>query len=241
MTEAETFKRALAGEDLAFAPIVWEELPTLVHQGGTGWWLEPATAQRLVVDAANVAGADAMFVRYDRRAVSRVAGHGRDGDEALELLTETEDICAGYELCVRLSGSAPFAVIAALPGVALLEAAFGASEREVAEDALVDLARGFLEAGAHALAVVDEDHEDVTNSVRRAASVGDFFGRPALGISLAGDDFAGWVEGAKSCQVVATSSEGDWPTISRGIVTTRGDISGLWDASRLRAVGSRRP
>ncbi|MGB8878161.1 MAG: hypothetical protein WCD11_17690, partial [Solirubrobacteraceae bacterium] len=62
MSGRQRFLDALARHGLAFAPIVWEALPVLVHQERADWWRDPTVGQRMIADAAALAAADAMFV-----------------------------------------------------------------------------------------------------------------------------------------------------------------------------------
>jgi hypothetical protein len=36
------------------------------------------------------------------------------------------------------------------------------------------------------------------------------------------------------------SPDGEWPAVAVGVVITPGDVSGVWDAARLRGVGAAR-
>ena len=91
MSGRERFLSALAGRELAFAPIVWERLAALVHQEREGWWQDPTVAGRLMGDAAALAGADAMFVLAAGEAVRRAAASGLRGDAALDGLAGTAE------------------------------------------------------------------------------------------------------------------------------------------------------
>lgn len=230
----ERFQLACEGRSLAYAPLLWEQLPELVRQDPADWWRDAARGRRLILDAAGIADADAMFVV--------AAIESRDGGvEELEALGDHPDVRATVGLVECLAGTVPFAVIVALPDAATLEQGFAGAEPEDAEDALSDLARTHLAAGADALAVVGTDPAAVGVSARRAAAVSAFFGRPAFGLSARPGGVETWSDGA-SGTVLALSESGAWPPAdARGIVTTPGDVSGRWDAPALRAIAAARP
>ncbi len=239
MTGRDRFLAALAGDAVAFAPIVWERLPELVHQEQAGWWQDPTTGQRLISDAAAVALADAMFVFIAADAVDRAVSNGERGDEALDSLGQLPEVVNGAELVRCLHQVAAHAVIAALPTPAELLAEFAGEEIETAEDGFTDLASAFLGAGADALAVTGDDVRQIEAGVRRAAEMGKLFGRPVLGIQMADGGASGWTADDKPVGVLA--HDGTWPPVTSGVVITPGDVSGRWDASALRAAGSARP
>jgi hypothetical protein len=225
LTGRARFEEALAGRGVAWAPLLWERLAELVRQPAPEWWRDATVAQRLLVDAAGVAGADALFV------VARASGNGL---AALDSVADGDDVRAGCELVGRLRESAPFAVIAALPGPERLLRDFEVDDLDAAEDALADLARAFLEAGADALAVIGAD---ARAGARRVSAVGTFFGRPVLAIAPG----AAWFEAGSDASVATVSPAGAWPALAAGLVVTGDDVSALWDADRLHAVGAARP
>jgi hypothetical protein len=225
LTGRDRFAEALGGRAVAWAPLLWERLADLVRQPTPHWWRDATLAQRLLADAAGVARADALFV------VARAEGCG---PAALESVADSEDVRAGCELVERLRGSAPFAVIAALPGPERLRREFEVDDPEDAEDALADLARAFLEAGADAVAVIGADAGE---GARRVSSVAAFYGRPVL--AIAPDE--AWFEAGSDAPVAMVPAAGAWPPLSAGLIVTAGDASALWDADRLHAVGAARP
>jgi hypothetical protein len=235
----DRFLAALAGQELAFAPIVWEQLPELVHQEQAGWWQDPNTGQRLIADAAALSLADAMFIFAAAEAVGCAVSAGAQGDQALDSFIERPEVANGAELVRCLHEVAAHAVIAALPTPSHLLGEFKGEETETAEDAFADLASAFLRAGADALAVTGREVEQIEPGVRRAAELGKLFGRPVLGIRFHDGGASGWTAHGGALGVV--SDDGSWPPIASGIVITPGDVSGRWDASTLRAVGSARP
>jgi hypothetical protein len=235
LSGAERFAAAIAGEARAFAPILWQRLPELVRQPRADWWRERATGQRLIADAAALAGSDAMFAFTAAEAVSGAVAEGRVGDDVIDELGHSRDAQRGEELVATLREVADHAVIAALPAPRALMRDLGGQELEVSEDAFSDIALGYLKAGAHALAVTGTERAEVSEGVLRAAHVGQLFARPALGLCLAGGDVAGWVHDGLPLGVL--SEEGEWPAAGPGIVVTPGDVSGRWSADRLRAAG----
>lgn len=239
MSSRRRFQTALDGGDLAFAPLVWKRLPSLVRQERSDWWQDPATGQRLIADAAATALADAMFVFVAAEAVSCAASQGARGDAALDALAETAAAVRGVELVQCLSDVAQHATIAAVPAPAELLSELGGEEIEVAEDAFSDLTSAYLRCGADALAVTGSDAETVAAGVTRAVELGKLYGRAVLGICLAGDDTRGWDQHGRPLAVI--SSDGEWPAAACGVVITPGDVSGRWGADELRAVGSARP
>jgi hypothetical protein len=51
-------------------------------------------------------------------------------------------------------------------------------------------------------------------------------------------DAKAWDEQGEPLGVI--SADGAWPERAAGVVITPGDVSGRWDAARLRAVGTAR-
>ncbi len=238
MSGRERFRRALAGEAVAFAPIVWARLPELVHQQQADWWRNPGVGQRLIADAAALAMADAMFVFVADEAMRCAANAGEIGDDAIDALARGPAAVAGTELVACLREVAEHAVIAALAPPPALSRALAGDEPEPAQDAFTDLASGYLEAGADALAVVGQDAGEVTGGVERAARLGKLFGRPVLGLCEAAGSVTGWTEAGAALGVVTDAA--GWAAFDRGVVITDGDVSSRWDAAALRAVGSAR-
>ena len=231
----ERFAAALGGEGVVFAPYVWERLPEFVHQPATDWWRDGTTARRLLVDAASLAGADAMVVDACGEALRAVAAGG-PGIDVLDGFADTEDARGAFALVEVLVASAPFAVVARLPDLDTLAGSLGGGEPEaedVAEDALSDLARGFLEAGADALLVMGPDAAAVGAAAARVAGVAQYYGRPLLAVAAGSE---AWVEGRDGVEVRILGDDGVWPSLSAGVVLTE-DVSTSWDAGRLAEVG----
>ncbi|MGN6870732.1 MAG: hypothetical protein ACTHMY_20255 [Solirubrobacteraceae bacterium] len=239
MTGRDRFLDALAGKGMAFAPIVWERLPALVHQERAGWWREPTVGQRLIADAAALAGADAMFVYAAIEVVRLAVADGARGDAALDALASGEEARRGPELVGALRATAQHAVIAAVPAPAVLQRELGADEPDAAEDAFTDFVTSHLEAGADAVAVTGAEALEVTGGMDRAVRLVQLFGRRLLGVCGEDDETKAWDEQGEPLGVI--TPEGDWPDRESGVVVTPGDVSPRWDAARLRTVGSARP
>jgi hypothetical protein len=235
----DRFLRALSGDGLAFAPIVWERLPALVHQGEADWWKDLTVAQRLIADAAALAGADAMFVFAAAEAVRSASAAGARGDAALDALASGEDARCGAELVRALRATAQHAVIAAVPAPAVLQRELGAEEPDAAEDAFTDFVSACLEAGADAVAVTGGEALEVTDGVDRAVRLVELFGRRLVGVCGEDADAKAWDEQGEPLGVI--SPDGHWPDRTSGVVITPGDVSPRWDAARLRSVGNARP
>jgi hypothetical protein len=238
LSGAERFVAAIAGEGRAFAPILWQRLPELVRQPQPNWWREPAAGQRLISDAAALAGSDAMFAFTAAEAVAGAAAEGRVGDGAIDELARGPDAQQGERLVATLHEVADHAVIAVLPAPRVLMRDLGGEEIEVSEDAFSDIALSYLQAGADALAVAGSERSEVGEGVLRAARMGRLFARPVLGLCLTGSGVSGWVHDGDPLGVL--SEEGAWPAAGSGIVVTPGDVSGRWSADRLRAAGGAR-
>ena len=78
---------------------MWERLPALVHQERADWWKDPTVGQRLIGDAAALAGADAMFVFVAAEAVRSAVAEGARGDAALDALASVRTHGTGLSSC----------------------------------------------------------------------------------------------------------------------------------------------
>lgn len=241
MTPRERFHSAAAGEALAFAPLLWDDVAALVHQPAPGWWRDPTAATRILGDAAALTGADALVVRALDAAVDELAEQGVRGDDALDELARSEPARLAIALVERLAQSSPHAVLAVLPDIAGLQRRLGADDVDVAEDAFSDLARASLEAGADGLAVVGPESAAVEPAGERAGTLGAFFGRPVLSAVVSEVAAEGWLAGRPDVPVGFLTEDGAWPDQRSGIVLTPGDVSRRWDVDALRAIGGARP
>jgi hypothetical protein len=239
LTGRDRFLSALAGDGVAFAPIVWEQLPALVHQERVDWWRDPTVGQRLIGDAAALAGADAMFVFAAAEVVRAAVSGGSQGDAALDEVASGVDARRGAELVRALRAVAPHAVIAAVPAPASLQRELSGEAPEAAEDAFTDFVSGSLEAGADAVAVTGDEAVEVNAGMDRALRLASLFGRPLLAVCGEDGDTKAWDAAGEALGVI--SCAGEWPDRASGLVITPGDVSSRWDAARLRAVGTARP
>jgi hypothetical protein len=235
----DRFLAALAGEGLAFAPIVWERLPALLHQERSDWWQDPTVGQRLIGDVAALAGADAMFVCVAAEAVRCAVASGSSGDQAIDSLAAGEYAQRGLELVRALRAVAPHAVLAAVPAPAIMQRELRGETLEAAEDAFTDFVSDSLEAGADAVAVTGGEPLEVAAGMDRAVRLAELFGRRLIAVCGENGATKAWDEQGEALGVI--SSGGDWPDRRAGIVITPGDVSGRWDAAHLRAVGMARP
>jgi hypothetical protein len=231
LTGRARFIAAVGGEGVAFAPYVWERLPQFVHQSADDWWRDGTTVRRLLLDVAGLAGADALVIGAIGDALRTVAAGGA-GVEVLDDFADSDEARAAFAVVAVLVESAPFAAVAWLPDLETLAATLAGDDEEaveVAEDAVCDLARGFLEAGADALLVMAPGEGAVRAAAQRVAGVAQYYGRPLL---VAAGSTA-WVEGRDGVVVHVLGDDAAWP--AAGIVLTE-DVSTTWDADRLAAV-----
>ena len=238
LIRADRFRAALAGETLAFAPIVWEQLPELVHQPQADWWRDPTIGQRLIADAAALAMADAMFVFVAHETIRSAVSTGQRGDAAIDALAQSPEAARGAELVACLHEVGDHAVIAAVPAPAVVGRELSGDEPASAEDAFSDLALSYLQAGADALAVTGDDVDEVRGGVERAAQLSELFARPVLGVCQHEAKVRAWAHQGADLGVVSAS--GEWPAVASGVVITPGDVSARWSAERLRAVAGGR-
>ena len=221
------------GEDVVFAPLAWSSLPAFVRAPVRGdFWREPSLAQRLLGDAADICAADALAVPVLPGLRSGAAtGPVAASDEIAGL----PDVVAAVELISRLAAAGSTGQVAELPTLGELAALVPGAAAEDAEDALSDLTRACLEAGADAVAVRGGSHPDVAGTVAAVADLASYYGAPALGV----DGGQGWAA-AGGIQVGLLGPSGQWPDLAHGIVLTSGDITGWWTPAEARAVLGRR-
>jgi len=218
------------GEQVAFAPLAWSRLPEFVHAPATGeFWLDVRLTQRMMTDAGHVCAADALTVPLlpSQRLPAGVSALTSPPDEVAGL----PDVLAAISLVGRLAATGAVGQIAELPTLGQLAELLPAAAAEDTEDALSDLARAGLEAGADAVAVRGTDGADVRRTVDAIASLAAFYGAPALGV----DGERCWAAG-DSCPVGLLGPAGDWPPLARGLVLTSGDITQWWNPAEVRAL-----
>ena len=217
------------GKDVVFAPLAWSRLPEFVRTPAPGeFWLDTAVTQRMLGDAGDVCAADALAVPL----VPCLRSHGGAApighpDEIAGL----PDVLAAIRLIGRLAAVGAVGQIAELPTLGELAALLPEAVTEDTEDALSDLVRAGLEAGGDAVAVRGTDHADVRRTVDVVAPLAGFYGAPVLGL----DGARGWVAD-NGFPVGMLGPAGDWPRLARGLILTRGDITGWWTPSQVRAV-----
>jgi len=230
LTGRERTRAVLAGGGgMVFAPLAWSGLPAFVHAPVTGeFWLDPGVTQRMLGDAAVVCAADALAVpllpRLRSPGAHAAPGHPDD-------VAGLPDVLAVTSLVGRLAATGAVGQVGELPTLGQLGRLLPGAAAEDTEDALSDLARAALEAGADAVAVRGEDHEDVRRTVDAIASLAGFYGAPTLGVAgeraWAADD---------SLPVGVLRPGGSWPGLPRGLILTSGDITGWGSAADVRAL-----
>lgn len=211
----------------------------MVHQERANWWRDATVGQRLIGEVAALAGADAMFVFVAAEALRAAVAAGTSGDAALDGLSGGESAERGAELVRALGAVASHAVIAAVPAPATMQRELNGEESEAAEDAFTDFVSSSLEAGADAVAVTGPEALEVNAGMDRALRLAELFGRRLLAVCGEHEDTTGWDAAGEPLGVI--SGAGEWPDRASGVVITPGDVSGRWDAARLRAVGTARP
>jgi hypothetical protein len=217
------------GEDVVFAPLAWSRLPQFVHASVPGqFWLDPGVTQRLLTDAGDVCAADALAVPLlpSLRSDAAAAPVGAS-DEVAGL----PDVLATTRLISRLAAAGTVGQIAELPTLGQLAGLLPGAVAEDTEDALSDLARACLEAGADAVAVRGTDHSDVASTVDAVSALAGYYGAATLGV----DGERGWAARA-SVAVGLLGSAGAWPELARGLILTGGDITNWWTPAEARAV-----
>jgi hypothetical protein len=248
LTPQGRLRAALSGGDVvAFAPLAWARLPEFLHvTRTTEFWLEAGPMQRLLGDAASVCAADACVVsllprlRYPEDPgtpappgpVPAPAATPRAADEIVAL----PDVTAAVGLLRRLADAGQTGLVAELPPLAGLATLIADPVTEDVEDALTDLVRAGLEAGAQAIVIRGTDGQDVARTVGAIAPLADFYGAKALGI----DAGRGWAAD-NCCPVGLLGRDGEWPTLARGVVLTAGDVTDWWTPHDMRAVLRERP
>ena len=233
MNGRDRTRAVLAGTgDVAFAPLAWSRLPEFVHASVPGeFWLDTGVTQRLLTDAGDVCAADALAVPLlpglRAGAATAPAGPVGNSDEVAGL----PEVLATTALIGRLAAAGTTGQIAELPTLGQLAGLLPGAAAEDTEDALSDLARACLEAGADAIAVRGADHSDVASTVDAVAALADYYGAPALGV----DGQRGWAA-RESVPVGLLGQTGDWPALARGLILTGGDITSWWTPAKTRAV-----
>jgi hypothetical protein len=222
----DRLRAALSGSDVvAFAPLAWARLPEFLHVTASGtFWLDAVTTQRLLNDAVSVCAADACVVPLLPR-------RRPDGAGAPDEIAALPEVAAAAALLRRLAGAGGAGLVAELPALPGLAALVPGAAREDLEDALTDLARAGLEAGAQAVCVRGAPDADVAQTVATVAPLADYYGAVALGVG----GQRGWAAGG-GCPVGVLGRDGQWPDLARGVVLTAGDVTQWWTPQQVRAM-----
>jgi hypothetical protein len=255
LTPQGRFRAALSGQDLvAFAPLAWARLPEFLHITRTSaFWLEVGTVQRMLGDAASVCTADACVVPLLPR-LRGPAGSGTPAEagpvpapagqvpasavtpRAADEIVTLPEVTAAVLLLRRLADLGQTGLVAELPPLASLATLIADPVPEDVEDALTDLVRAGVEAGAQAIIIRGTDRQEVARTVGAIAPLADFYGAKALGI----DGERGWAADS-CCPVGLLGRDGQWPKLARGVVLTAGDVTDWWTPRDMRAVLRERP
>ena len=227
MTGPDRLRAALSGGAVtAFAPRAWTRLPEFLHLARTeSFWLDISLAQRLLGDAAGVCGADACVIPLLPADTGGSAGP-RAGE-----IADRPEVAATTGLLRRLAAAGAAGLVAELPTLAGLAGLLPGAAPEDAEDALADLARAGLEAGAQAVCVRGAPGPDVAATVAAVAGLADYYGAAALGT----DGERGWADGER-CPVGLLGRDGRWPGPAAGVVLTAGDVTEWWTPPEMRAL-----
>ena len=197
---------ALSGGDCtAFAPLVWTRLPEFVRAStNAAFWLEVGTAQRLLVDGGSVCAADALVVPLLPQTYASIGLAVLDcrADAVIKL----PDVAAAVALVGRLAAVGGVGLIVEVPGLVGLGGLLPEAPEEDVEDALSDMVRAGLEAGADAVAVRGQPEGDVGHTVDAVLSLAEFYGAQVIGI----DGGRGW-SGSGLCAVSLLGRDGAWP------------------------------
>jgi len=255
LTGPDRLRAALSGADLvAFAPLAWARLPEFLHVAPAGeFWLDVGTTQRLLGDARSVCAADACVVPLLPRLPAATAAPlaatagppddtagppddtgrpaGADPPGETGELVALPEVTATVTLLQRLADTGGAGLVAELPSLAEVSGLLPGAAREDVEDALTDLGRAGLEAGAQVLCVRGAPGRDVAATVDAIAPLADFYGATALGI----DGQSGWAAG-DCCPVGVLGRDGRWPELTRGVILTAGDVTEWWTPHDVRAL-----
>lgn len=227
MSARDRLRAALAGaDDLAFVPRAWSRLPAFVRAGGStesaDFWGDPARTHRMLSDAAALCSADGMVVPLPPAIPPGPDVLADAGVEATLALLER----------VRAVGS--HGLVIELPTLDRLGEAWPGAVSDDVEDALSDLVRAGMEAGADAAAVRGEEAA-VTRTLALVTPLAGYFGAPVAG--QAGD--AAWFAPGGP-EAASLSRDGRWPALARGVVLTAGDLTEWWSPDEVRAVVAER-
>jgi hypothetical protein len=231
---SEPLLSALVGK-AGFVPYGWSQLPSFLQlTAPTRWWSDPDYCQRALTEFGAVCRAEALMIPLlDEHGVEGLATQVGDAEDPVEAIAGSDIAAQILALLAQMASVGRFGVVALLPTSAALSAAVGEIESEDAEDALCNLARSALGAGAAAVAVRGEVDDDVAVTVSAVAPVADYFGTVAIGITPA----RSWVhDGSVELAVVAVGQP--WPTAA--LTVTYDDLSTAGSAADTHHWASER-
>jgi hypothetical protein len=225
---------ALKGADcVAFAPLVWSRLPEFVRSpSGAEFWRDLGATQRMLGDATRVCHADAITVPLLPRLGS---GVGRSAAATCSEFAGLAEVAAAAALLDRLHAIGEAGLVAQLPTLADLARLFPEEADEDREDALNDLVRIGLEAGAQVVVVRASNDGELSGSLEAVAPLATYYCSTLLGVD--GQRASAFND---SCQVAVLDRGGRWPELSSGVVLTVGDLTEWWTPDDLRTVLSGR-
>ena len=213
------------GDDVVFAPLLWAALPAFVHATAEAkFWLDAAATHRMLMDASQVCASEAVLVPI------WPGGPGRDQVGHPDDVVALAAVGAAVDIIGRIAAVGDIGSVAMLPMLSELAGLFPNAPVEDLEDCLTDLTRAALEGGADAV-VVRGASEQVGDTLDAVSGLAAFYGSVALGV--AADH--GWAA-ADACPVAVLSRDSGWPSASRGIVLTAGDLTEWWTPDDVRAV-----
>jgi hypothetical protein len=226
---------ALSGGDaLAFAPLIWEFLPRFVRASEAAlFWLDTTTSLRLLGDAAGVASAEAVVVPLVPEIVGGMPwlAKGTSPDDLIGM-PNTVAMLAIVSRLVAVNG---LGVVVEVPGLEVLGGLLEGASRDDVEDATSDLIRAALESGADSVCVRTAPDGSLERELDSVTALVEFYGATALAVN----DRRG-VSSNSRCTVAVLGSEGEWPTVDKGVVLTGGDVSSWWSPVDVRRILSGR-
>jgi hypothetical protein len=227
----ETTRHALSGgDDIAFAPLAWESLPAFVRAtSDSAFWHDLSTSLRLLNDAVGVTSADALVIPLLPQ-VTTVLERGLVGLSPDDLIGST-DAVSTVAIIERLAAIGAVGVVAEVPSLRRLEELLGRVVIEDLEDAMSDLLRSALEAGADAVCVRTAKGESLERALKGVAPIVEFFGATAIALTIDGG-----ISDSARCGVSLLGPDGTWPVLDRGVVFTSGDVTTWWEPDEMRRV-----
>jgi len=193
----------------------------------------PAASAASPASASSVGASPAASAASPASASSSACAASPVGTDEIAALPE---VTAAVSLLGRLASVGRTGLIAELPPLAELGSLLPDAAPEDLEDALADLVRAGVEAGAEAVVIRGADgqyadRQDVGRTVDAIAPLADFYGAKVLGV----DAERGWAAD-NCCPVGLLGPDGRWPDLARGVVLTAGDVTDWWTPHDMRAV-----